>query len=414
MQFIDAVEAAARLGVTRQTLYAYVSRGLLRAHAPDSPDRKSRYLVADIERLARDRKRGRKPKEVAKAALHWGVPVLESGITLISGGNLYYKGVPAVELAERATLEEVASVLWNFEVTRAFGKPPVPGPLWRAALAHHASHGIDQGMLTLFAVASEGLDVGPWPQSMDHLAQGCGSLLRLVAASVLQREPTAAPLHEQCARAWRLDDDGAWLVRKALVLCADHELNASSFTVRCVTSVGAAVRLAVIAGLAALHGTKHGGVTAQVEALFEELDGHRDPRRHLRQRLARGESLPGFGHPLYPQGDVRGSALLNHVLPHHRGWQRMVDAVAELTGLRPNLDVGLVAVRRHLRLPPGAAFGLFALGRSAGWIAHSLEQRTDPEHIRPRANYIGPLPQSSEQPIRGRLIRAGSKPGVVR
>jgi citrate synthase len=405
--YLDATEASVRLGVTRATLYAYVSRGLLRAHAPELPsDRKSRYLLSDIERLAGERKRGRKPKEVARAALHWGTPVLESGITLISQGHLYYRGIPAVELAAEATLEEVAASLWLCDVGQAFGpEAPKPGPLWRAVQVHHAAHPTEQRLLPLFTIASEGLDAGAWEQSPAVMAQGCGALLRLVAASMLGHQPSASPIHQQCARAWKLDAEGAKLMRMALILSADHELNASSFTVRCVSSARATVRLSIIAGLAALAGVEHGGITARVEALFDELGGLRDPRPQIRLRLARGEALPGFGHPLYPHGDVRAHALLTHLLPRNAMWRRIVDCARDLTGLEPTLDVALVALRRHLELAPGTAFGIFALGRTVGWIAHALEQRECAELIRPRATYTGPLPRQVETDSPRRTVR---------
>jgi citrate synthase len=406
-QFLDAAEASTRLGIAHGTLYSYVSRGLLRAYSnAGSSGRKSQYLRADVERLARERKRGRKPKEVAKAALHWGVPVLESGITLIADEGLYYRGESALTLAETSSLEQVASLLWNCDILEAFSlAPPKPGALWRGALTHYSSQPMEHRLLPMFTVASESCETGAWIQSREQISAGSGALLRLMAASMLGRRPSAALLHEQCARAWSLDTSGAGLVRRALVLCADHELNASSFTVRCISSAQASLKLTVIGGLAALSGARHGGVTARVEALFDELEGHRDPRPLIRHFLRRGESLPGFGHPLYPRGDVRGAELLRHVLPRHTSWQRVVEAGRELTGLDPTLDVGLVALRRHLRLPLGAAFGLFALGRTVGWIAHALEQRADPEIIRPRANYSGPPPVACKPKIQGRIVR---------
>ncbi|MDR3384774.1 citrate/2-methylcitrate synthase, partial [Cupriavidus basilensis] len=84
--------------------------------------------------------------------------------------------------------------------------------------------------------------------------------------------------------------------------------------------------------------------------------------------------------------------LLALILPHHPQWQAIIDDAFALVGQRPSIDFALVALRRHLRLPPGAAFGMFALGRSIGWIAHALEQRADAELIRPRAAYVGPRP----------------------
>lgn len=125
--------------------------------------------------------------------------------------------------------------------------------------------------------------------------------------------------------------------------------------------------------------------------MWDEV-GETDIAARMRERLARGEKLPGFGHHLYPAGDVRASAMLARVLPAHPAWQTMIDAADALVGQRPSLDFALVAVRRHLNLPVDAAFGLFALGRTIGWIAHAMEQRESTQLIRPRAAYVGVPP----------------------
>lgn len=391
-RYLSSSQAAALLGVSRQTLYAYVSRGLLHAH-PGGQARDSRYLASEVERLAASRSRGRKPREVARAALDWGLPVLESALTLIEDGRLYYRGRDAVALSATASVEEVAALLWECEVADAFGDTPPPMPCELAAVQGQWAQGrAEQTLLPLFALAC-GTDIGAqWRLPLPRRLASCGELVRRLAACLLGSAPCATPLHLQCARAWRLDDAGAQLVRRALVLCADHELNASGFTARCIASTGANLQAAVIGGLAALSGPLHGGTTARVEALLDALDAQADPAASVRERLARGDELPGFGHHLYPQGDVRAIALLDTLLPAHPGWQQIIDVVRELTGHPPSVDFALAALRRHLRLPPGSAFGLFALGRSLGWIAHALEQGRNGNLIRPRAAYTGLRP----------------------
>ncbi|CAB3761751.1 excisionase [Burkholderia sp. MSh2] len=393
--YLNSTEAAARLGVSRQTLYAYVSRGLLRAE-PGGSQRESRYLAADVDRLAGQRARGRKPKEVAKAALHWGAPVLESGITLIDGGRLFYRGVDALDLAARASLEEVGALLWRCDEGAAFGRrvPATPAVL-RTLFRHYAGQRAEQALLPLFAVASEDAPTAIWQQAADRQAQGCGDLVRILAACLLRTRIDTAPIHVQCARAWGVGPAGAELIRMALVLCADHELNASSFTGRCIASTNASVRAVVVGGLAGLSGERHGATTARVEALWDEL-GNKDIEQKMRERLARGDGLPGFGHSLYPDGDVRATYLLSRMLPRHPQWKRMIDAGSALVGQKPSVDLALAALRRHLRLPVGAAFGLFALGRSIGWIAHGLEQREQADLIRPRAVYTGARPEGND------------------
>ena len=385
---LTAREAAARLGVSRQTLYAYVSRGLLRAMESDDP-RQSRYDAAAIDRLASQRRRGRRPKEVAKATLDWGLPVLESAITLIQDGHLYYRGHDALALARTASLEETAALLWRLPAIAAFG-PAAP------ALEPGSGTG-DETLLARFAAATIDDPTAFWQSDPARVAEGCGALVRALMACLTGTPPSAAPAHRQLADIWGLDEAGANLVRMALVLCADHELNASGFTARCIASTGASLRAAVIGGLAALSGGLHGGMTARIEGLWRGLEPGQIPFQ-LRRHLAAGGSLPGFGHPLYPAGDARAAALLAPILPQFPEARTFIAAAAGLTGSAPNIDFALVALRRHLGLPEGSAFGLFALGRCAGWIAHALEQRETGQLIRPRAVYTGVPPLTPALP----------------
>ncbi|MEO6027566.1 MAG: citrate synthase, partial [Candidatus Binatia bacterium] len=194
----------------------------------------------------------------------------------------------------------------------------------------------------------------------------------------------------------------ATLFQTTLVLCADHELNASTFTARCVASTGATPYAVVSAGLAALQGHRHGGASDRLEAFIREVGAPRDARRVVTARLRRGESIPGFGHPLYPDGgDPRAQILLDLVQRLHPRapgtllMRAVLETVTELIGVRPNLDFGLVAVCRALALPLGSAVGLMALARTAGWIAHALEQYPDERLIRPRARYTGASPAAA-------------------
>lgn len=387
---ISAAEACALLGVTRPTLYSYVSRGLLLA-LPGPDHRTHRYRRAEVERLAQ-RPLRRRAGRAASGALDFGPPLLESGLSLIEDGRLYFRGVDAEALAGGASLEEVARLLWA-----ADGDPFAQGaPAWSAA---------QRAAMASFANAM------PLPRAQALFALGRGAhddlpaaLLREMAACLLGTAPSAAPLHRQCARAWRLDRAGAELVRGALVLCADHELNASSFAARVIASTGASLREAVRGGLGALSGPRHGQMTGLVEALWEEIDRGAAARELLARLQAQHRWIPGFGHPLYPQGDPRARWMLQRLPAAARG-EAALAAALELLGEPPALDYALVALRRHLRLPPGSAFLLFCLGRCAGWIAHALEQRPL-GLIRPRAIYNGVRPQGAASGWTGRGARS--------
>jgi citrate synthase len=160
--------------------------------------------------------------------------------------------------------------------------------------------------------------------------------------------------------------------------------------------------------LAALSGAKHGGFTARVAALFRELDGsdHRGDqtaiRYALRERMQRGDGLPGFGHRLYPAGDPRAVILLDalKVAANNDRLQRdlaLMEQIRTLIHEEPTIDLALTVMERALNLPSGAALALFALGRSAGWIAHALEQYPLDSLIRPRARYVGKTPGNAER-----------------
>jgi citrate synthase len=199
-------------------------------------------------------------------------------------------------------------------------------------------------------------------------------------------KPSALPMHMRLAGAWGVGAKGADMIRRALVLMADHELNASTYATRVVASTRAPLGACVLGGLAALVGPLHGGVTNELRAFLAEPAVVADPAGAVATRLARGERVPAFGHPLYPDGDPRAAALLSRLPP--RGAAREVaEAMRVATGVPPNIDYALVVVEQQLRLPVGAAFALFAVGRTVGWIAHALEQWQSGKLIRPRAVY---------------------------
>jgi citrate synthase len=189
------------------------------------------------------------------------------------------------------------------------------------------------------------------------------------------------------------------LIRRVLVLLADHELNASTFAARVAASTGASPAAATLAGLAALTGPRHGGMAAEVEAFAD--DARREgPREAVVALRVHWTAPPGFGHPLYPQGDPRARALLQafEPAPDLRALSRAVEAA---TGERDNIDFALVALSRNLGLPLDAPFILFAVARCAGWLAHAQEQVAEGGLIRPRARYQGPAPAAGPPPLRG-------------
>jgi citrate synthase len=414
--WMTAEQAAHALGVTRSTLYAYVSRGLVRSERATGLQ-SSRYRRREVERLAVARDRARKPALVARASLDWGRPVLDSELTLIEDGRLYYRGRDAIELARHATLEEVAALLLGCDVAELVaGAPPrIDAATLRALARLDPVAGCTAGFAWLQGQSADDAASAPAPS----VAARCGRLLGLMTAVVARRVPARGPAHRRLARAWRLDERGGELVRQALVLCADHELNASSFAARCVAATGADLGACVTAGVAALSGTRHCGVTTAIESLWERslaARGGSGLDRLVDEGLGGGDAgaagvpgqfVPGFGHPLYPDGDPRAQALLAQLPRRHRN-ERLVAAVFERNGQHPSIDYALVALRRSLGLPEGHAYLAFALGRTAGWLAHAVEQGRSKVLIRPRAAYVG------ERPPREAAVVAAPPSRIVR
>ncbi|RFB78767.1 helix-turn-helix domain-containing protein [Methylovirgula sp. 4M-Z18] len=394
-RFLTAEEAAKTLGVGRATLYAYVSRGLIRTDEAADDPRRRLYSAPDIEALKQRKTTLRRPGEIAAGTLAWGLPVLSSSITLIADGRFFYRGRNAVEWAETATLEETARLLWDCGAHDPFAEAGSAPPGWDDALLEQlAGLPLTERCQALLPLVAAGQAI-TWQRDSRHLWGGAVALMRALAGAAIAAQPDAQPIHRHLAAAWGLDAAGADIVRRALVLVADHELNASAFAVRVVASTGASLGACLNAGLGALSGPLHGGTMSIVEILFDEVDRVGDAAAVIESRLRRGERVPGFGHhPLYPDGDPRAAALLP-LLPQDAARDVLAQMMTETTGKRPNVDFALVSLRRAFRLPPGSALALFAIGRTAGWIAHALEQRQDDKLIRPRARYTGP-PASAE------------------
>jgi citrate synthase len=399
-RYLSAGRAAEELGVSLATLYAYVSRGMVRSEAVEGKGRNRRYRAEDVRRLKERKERRRDPEGVVEGALHWGTPVLESGITLIDDGRLYYRGRDVMVLAGEKGIEEVAAVVWTGDETMApaLFPPDSSEPSRRIRSVVGSVAGltpVEIFQVLLPVAASE--DPAAYDLRPPAVARTGARILRLmmdVAAGEY-----APGLAETLQRGWSPDDTGAAdLLDSALVYCVDHELPVSTFAARCVASSEATPYAAVLAGLAALGGVKHGGEIELVEAFLREVEGAGDARAVISGRLRRGERIPGFGHSLYPEGDPRGAGLLRLVAGAYPESiavalsGTVAGEMMHLMGERPNVDFALATVARALELPPGGAIALFALGRTVGWIGHAIEQYRSGSLIRPRARYVGEQP----------------------
>lgn len=409
---MPAAEAATLLGVKRATLYTYVSRGLIRC-VPEPGTKENRYVRADLERLKARHDARAGHAAVASGALRWGEPVIDSSVTRISEEGLEYRGRSAVALAvEGRGFEDVAELLWTGTLPTEAVRWPAPEPSFPPSeLARLLPKGTTPvaalSALVPLLGARDALRFAASPEGEKARAR---RLLRHLAAWVcvasapgrvsraLKEETVAASL----ATAWGTEVKRApELLNRALVLLADHELNVSTFAARVTASSGADLYACVGAALAALSGPKHGGACDRVEALLAEVGRPERAAEVVYERLRRGESVPGFGHRLYPDGDPRTPPIIEaaqSVRPEPQGvrvGRAVLEVMRDAGHPPPSVDLALVMLAEALGLPPGSAATLFAVSRAAGWVAHVLEQREQGHLLRPRARYVEPAPASS-------------------
>lgn len=369
--WLTANEALARLGSKPQTLYANVSRGRIAARPDPADSRRSLYSAEDVERLAA-RARGRRSAEtVAEEAVRWGDPVLPSALSTIVSGRLHYRGRDAVELSRTGRLENVATLLWGGD--------------WHgeAAATPTQAGGLAEAFAVLAARAAT--DLPSHGRSADVLRIEAGSILMTLAGAFCGSATGA--LHARLAAHWQRPE-AKDLLRRALVLLADHELNASTFAARVTVSTGASLAAGALSGLAALSGPLHGDASRAVFALVAEA-AREGSEKAVRNWLGQGRKIPAFGHRLYPDGDIRAVELLGQFeLPPT--YLELAAEVTQATGEQPNIDFALAALAARHDLPPTAPLVVFALARVVGWLAHELEQVAADHIIRPRARYVGP------------------------
>ncbi|WP_175696056.1 citrate synthase family protein [Burkholderia ambifaria] len=398
--WITLTEAARRLGVRAQTVYAYASRGSIAVmQDPDDP-RKSLYRAEDVIALCRKKQVGRKRAALAAGTIFGAEPCIPSGITTFAKGRAWYRGRDSIQLSDTATLEETAALLWQATTPVTFDAPAVALP---------AGECDRQCAFTLLAtLAAHGHSTLGRLDSALHIE--AGQLVAIVARAFGAHDDGGLPwTHQRLAAGWGLDDRGADLLRRAMVLVADHEITSSAFAARITASTGASLAGCLLTGLATLSGPLHGDASGRVRAVFDDvqrLGAAHVVDHHLKSAIP----IPGFGHHLYPDGDPRAAALLARLDPPAE-LARFIDKVTTLTGQRPTIDVALAMLSVQLRLPRDAAFGLFSIARSVGLLAHCIEQLRVGKVIRPRSRYTGPTlderhlrPEAEDD---GKLPKAG-------
>ncbi|MBO9124319.1 MULTISPECIES: citrate/2-methylcitrate synthase [unclassified Rhizobium] len=379
MAWLTAEEALERLGTKPQTLYANVSRGRIRAKPDAADSRRSLYHSEDVARLAKRHAGRGKAEAIAAETIDWGEPVLPTAISTIADGRLYYRGREAVALSERATFEQVAALLWDSPAAKC---PPVE-------LSADEPSRISGAFVLLARRAAADLPaLGRAPAALKSEA---GQVLATVAAALAPSQTLDLPLHERLAQSWDRPE-AAEPIRRALVLAAEHELNVSAFAARVTASSGASLAAATLSGLSTLTGPRHGGAWQGAVRLME-LSREIGAREAIRTMLATEGLVRAFGHKLYPDGDPRAATIMSSFeMP--KLYAEIAGLGAELLGEPANIDFALAAMAGHFDLPDDAPLVIFALSRTAGWLAHAIEQVTSGTMIRPRARYVGPSPEA--------------------
>jgi citrate synthase len=363
---------------------AYARRGYIESDGRRGRAAKLRYSRADVLSL-RDRVDAKEPGS------RWNLPSIESGVTRIRRGSLFYRGHDVCELAVERSLDEVASLLWTGSFETEIGDTPLHAIAGGAAGDDLPFISRAQAVLPMVS-ARDSLAADLAPQGVARTGWRILNLLASVAADSSDLSPA---IEETLAGAWSNGNEVAGtegkgpvvadLLRVALILCADDDLDTSSIAARCIASAGANPYSVVLAGLAATEGQRGVAAISRVSSLFDELEEVRDRKKALVRRFDRGE-FDGFGHPLLPAGDPRATLLLG-MLPASKKTTaagKIGAAADDVAGVKPNLEFALVLLERSLDLPRGSAIALLAIGRTIGWLAHAIEQYDTGCIIRPR------------------------------
>lgn len=418
-------EAAARLGVKPETLYAYVSRGLLK------PQRTSRGSLFDAHEVAQLARSGRKPRRGGRSAgtpTHPAEadPIFLTSLTLIEEGHLYYRGVDAVELSRSRTFEETATWLWTGQWDDEPADWLVPyaavTPLRRALAALPQGSALLERFTLAVVTASHCDDLRHDLNPAGVPVTGRGLVAVLAAAlpggrpanrSTTSAAPTSAAANGKGSgsisrRVWRgltdrpMTGNSLGALEAALVLAADHELAPSTLAARVAASFRADPYAVVLTGLRPASGSWQPGSTGaptEVESLLVEASAV-GPEKAIGDRLRRTGQIPhGFGMPLYPGGDPRGRELLGRLeaAGDPDRWEVVRQVVEVGTGRGfppPNFDLSLGALAFCTGMRPGSGQALFTLGKVVGWLAHAMEEYTSPTRWRSRADYVGVRPEA--------------------
>ena len=399
MKAINAKRAATMLGVKPASLYAYVSRGLIKPVGKDAK-RQSLFKLSDVEKLKAKSRARSSSGAVAAEALRWGDPVLESSITRITKDGPAYRGIPANLLAENERpFENICELLWS-------GVLPEKDLLWNAKNRKwegetdyplHGHAGIYLRMMNKAASRATAFD----PDTLiDRQIEAVRSLIHDLAFDFSYRfsngrlhKPDHSIAGLLAVAANKNFVVAKRLINRALIVCADHELTASTFVARVAASTNANPLAAIASAFGAMSGAQHG---AHFKVVAEELSALKAlPKVELKERLTKGEITSGFIHTLYPDGDPRSKPLLElmseiETTGEDSRFQQVVCMAMKERGIEtPTIDLALMMVCSFLEISEEFASVIFGIARIAGLFTHYQEQCMSGFMVRPRARYSG-------------------------
>lgn len=406
--FLSAQEAIRLLEVRPQTLYAYVSRGWIRKLRQEG--RKDRlYLREDVERV-RARSRARSGHgAVAASAMHWGEPIIPTAITQITPEGPRYRGRLAVQLARDGTsFEAVAELLWSgFLYDDLLRWPVIALPADVRRLIQSTLRSNDQLFEILaFVTLKLGISRGGIAERVrsGRPVDAARQIIQVLVGcfAYLSRQHRFLPMRngqsivEGLLRSLdvAVTAENREAMEAMLVLFADHELSPGAFAARVAASSGATLHSCIACAICTSSGVQVGRIYGRVQEFLAGAPSKAVLLRRAQEFQERGSAVPGFVHPVYPKGDPRGLFLLDLAKRRSRQSRRLeaiygfVDDAREKLGIYPRHEIAAVALAIAMGIPAHSAAAVFMLARTAGWVAHVMEQRLSQGLLRPRAKFV--------------------------